>query len=236
MRGPQVLTFRICTNFMACTGLFMCVAPVGCHTSWLTGKAERVTTQPADVLARKQEESARLTDAGIRARHAENLELARTKLLEATQLDPTNGRAQHALGLAYYDLGDLYNAAVRLDRASHILRNHFEPYYNLGVALEDGAKYELAIKAYGRALRRRTDHLQTLENLARVRIKAGLLDLETVRLLELCREREFRTEWAEWLNQEASRLDTRLEKTQTGPALSETRSESVNGRRAKQPG
>lgn len=137
-------------------------------------------------------------------------------------MDRANGQAQHALGLAYYELGDLYNAAVHLNIASRLLRDRVEPCHNLGIVLEEGGKYELAMEAYERARKHRSDHLPTLENLARVRIKAGLHDRETLQLLNCCLEREVRPDWSEWLTREALRLSARLGSEQSTLSTSKT--------------
>jgi len=167
-------------------------------------------TQHIDELARARQEAARLAQEGTTARKAGDFERARAKLMEATDLDPSNGVARHALGLVYYESGDLYNAAVQLDAASRLLRDRVQPCYNLGIVLETGRKYEQAIVAYERALHREPEHLHTLENLARVRIKTGRYDRETLRLLTLSLNQEVRPEWTEWLTWETARLRNRL--------------------------
>ena len=144
------------------------------------------------------------------ARRAGDLDRARTLLREAVKLDSTGGTARHELGVVYHVMGDSYNAAVELDAASRLLRDRVEPCHNLGLVLEAGGMYELAIRAYERGLRRNADHLPTLENLARVRIKSGLDDRETLKLLTRCIERETRPDWSDWLNRQAVRLRKRL--------------------------
>ena len=171
-------------------------------------------TLPADSRSEARERTHRhvadLTDQARAARHDGRSGYARKLLKEAVGLDPTDGHARHLLGLVYFEQGDLYNAAIHLDIASRLLSDRFEPCYNLGRVLEAGGQYEQAMRSYERALGRRLDHLETLENLARVRIKAGYQDQETLRLLDRCLDREKRPEWSVWLQQEVVRLRTRL--------------------------
>lgn len=153
-----------------------------------------------------------LVEQARAARRAGKHESARNLLKEAVALDPAQGSAQHALGVVYFEQGDLYNAAVHLDVASRLLSDRYEPCYNLGRVLEAGGQYDQAIEQYQRSLARRLDHLETLENLARVRLKAGYQDADTLRLLVRCAERERRPEWSEWIEQQTIRLRVRLER------------------------
>jgi len=179
--------------------------PTGCDVG---ARRAAVTTQRAAMAG--LQEAHRRADAlyrqGLRARAAGELERARVLLKQAVEADGSHGYARHALGLVYAELGDLYHAAVHLDAAGRLLTDLPQPCYNLGCVLERGGQYELAIASYERALRRRPDHLPTLENLARVRIKAGYRDEATLRLLRRCRERESRQEWVQWLDRQLARL------------------------------
>ena len=174
------------------------------------------SSRPAEGRWEEGEEAQRrvaaLTAEAGAARRTGRRDRALDLLKEAVGLCPTDGRAQHLLGLVYFERGDLYNAAVRLDLASRLLRDRFEPCYNLGRVLEAGGQYEQAIRSYERSLGRRLDHLETMENLARVRLKAGYRDQETLGLLDRCLDRERRPEWSCWLGTEAERLRGRLER------------------------
>jgi hypothetical protein len=162
-----------------------------------------------------------LYEEGRLARDCGRSERARELLMQAVELDGTHGYARHVLGLLYAEAGDLYNAAIQFDAASRRLKDAPEPCYNLGVVLERGGRYEQAIAAYERALRRRPDHLYALQNLARARLRADYRDETTLRLLEQCRDRESRTEWVEWLDRQSIRLSTRKEARAARRAVSD---------------
>jgi len=127
---------------------------------------------------------------------------AKSSLLEAVRLEPDNGAARHDLGLVSLELGELHTAAVCFEEASRLLPGEVEPCYNLGLVLETAGKYRLAMDAYERALHRQADHLASLENLCRTRVRFGWRDRETLRLLTACLEREHRPEWVAWLRRE----------------------------------
>lgn len=194
---------------------------VGCQTHQTTPVS---TTQQAHAWShdRTREQVKELIKQGCAARKAGDLERAQTRLKQAIQLAPSDGRARHAIGLVYMKLGDLYSAAVHLDAACRLLSDQVEPCYNLGLVLEKGGQYELAIEAYERALGRRPDHLATLENLARTRFKAGCRDQETLRLLTRCRQHELRPEWVQWLNRQHMRLSVLLGKEKQSVSLTKT--------------
>jgi tetratricopeptide (TPR) repeat protein len=176
----------------------------GCATPSCPAVSSRPATQPAertDLAARRERARQLLRDAEV-AKRGSRTEVARKKLTEAVTLDPGNGRARHALGLACFAVGDLRSAAIHLDAASRLLPGYAEPCYNLGLVLESGGKWQMALDAYERSLRRCPDHLATLENLCRVRLRLGKRDDETRGMLATCLTQETRPEWADWLQRE----------------------------------
>jgi tetratricopeptide (TPR) repeat protein len=201
--------FRMVTTVVRGAVFLAALVLAGCQHGSLS-----LATRPAEARLADREEVQRrvgeLTAQAGTARRAGRLDSACDLLKEAVGIGPTDGPAQHLLGLVYFEQGDLYNAAVHLDLASRLLSDRFEPCYNLGRALEAGGQYDLAIRSYQRSLSRRLDHLETLENLARVRLKAGYRDEETLRLLNRCLDRERRADWLAWLQTEAERLRGRL--------------------------
>jgi len=208
------------------------LALAGCQQGSLS-----LATRPAgDRSAEREKVQHRvngLTAQARAARQAGQLDSARNLLKEAVTIGPTDGPAQHLLGLVYFEQGDLYNAAMHLDLASRLLSDRFEPCYNLGRVLEAGGQYDSAIRSYQRSLGRRLDHLETMENLARVRLKAGYRDEETLRLLNRCLDREVRADWVGWLYAEAERLRARMGRDQQSvsysqvPACSDRAAEGV---------
>lgn len=192
---------------LACI-VMLCV--IGCQASNLSP-----TTMPSHSWSVAQEQTRRrvmeLTGLAHDARKAGKRDSARNLLKEAVSLDGADGPAQHLLGVVYFEQGNLYNAAIHLDVASRLMSDRYEPCYNLGRVLEAGGQYEQAISSYQRSLSRRVDHIETLENLARVRVKAGYHDEETLRLLTRCVDRESRPEWSSWLELQILRLRGKLE-------------------------
>ncbi len=142
----------------------------------------------------------RLVRQAAKERRAGRKEQAQSKLIEAVMLDPGNGKARHSLGVICYELGNLREAASHFDQACRLLRERPEPCYNLGLVLETGGKYPQALEAYEQALQRSSDHLPSLENLCRVRVRLGKRDSRTLQLVRDCLAREDRPEWVAWLN------------------------------------
>ena len=192
----------------------------GCHTPSNDVGMDRTSMCEASLDATYGRAHA-LVEEGRQARASGHAERARALLRQAVELDGTHGYARHELGLLYSEAGDLYNAAIQFDAACRLLKDAPEPCYNLGVMLERGGRYEQAIAAYERALRRRPDHLYTLQNLARARLRADYRDEKTLRLLEQGRDRESRTEWVDWLDRQAIRLSTRREARAAARAVSD---------------
>jgi tetratricopeptide (TPR) repeat protein len=227
--------FRMVTSVLRLVRGAVCLAGLaaaGCQHGPLlctTGPAEARSAEREGVQRRVGE----LTAQAGAARRAGRLDSARELLKEAIGERATDGPAQHLLGLVYYEQGDLYNAAVHLDLASRLLSDRFEPCYNLGQVLEAGGQYDLAISSYQRSLSRRLDHLETMENLVRVRLKAGYRDAETLRLLNRCLDREKRTEWSRWLQTQAVRLGERLDRE--GHSLSYSQVPAAGGHVVEEP-
>lgn len=189
----------------------------GCQSPNLSPASRPANTESLGSRARMR--AGQLTEQAkvdFRAGHRDS---AMKSLKEAVGLDPTSGTAKHLLGLVYFEKGDLYNAALQLDAATRLLSDRYEPCYNLGKVLEAGGQYEQAIRSYERSLGRRVDHLQSIENLARVRIKAGYRDQETLRLLTRCIDREKRPEWNAWLRRESDLLNAGLAQSGKSPSL-----------------
>jgi tetratricopeptide (TPR) repeat protein len=190
----------------------------GCQATGPQGAAASQPIRDSESAAQRAR-AGRLGQEGAAARRAGQTQQARAKLAEAVRSDPGNGRVQHEMGLVCYELGNLREAAGHLNEASRLLRGPVEPCYNLGLVLEAGGKHAAALEAYERGLARRHDHLPTMENLCRVRIRLGRGDSRTLQLVRACLAREGRPEWVSWLNAQAARLE-RVAAPATAPGAS----------------
>jgi Flp pilus assembly protein TadD len=127
-------------------------------------------------------------------------------LKQAIDADPTYGPAHNDLGLVYYQLGRLYDAAWEFQNAIKLLPNEPQPQNNLGLVLEEAMKYQEAEQAYAEAHRMSPQNPEFAGNLARVRIRLGERDELTRRLLETVILADPRPEWVDWARSNLTRL------------------------------
>jgi Flp pilus assembly protein TadD len=127
-------------------------------------------------------------------------------LRRAIEADPTYGPAHNNLGLVYYQLGRLYDAAWEFQNAIKLLPDQPQPHNNLGLVLESALKFNEAEQAYTEAHHLAPQNPEYAGNLARVRIRLGERDEETRRLLEIVIIADTRPEWVEWARSNLTRL------------------------------
>jgi Flp pilus assembly protein TadD len=127
-------------------------------------------------------------------------------LRRAIEEDPTYGPAHNDLGLVYYQLGRLYDAAWEFQNAIKLLPGEPQPQNNLGLVLEQALKLKEAEQAYSEAHRLAPQNPEYAGNLARVRIRLGERDDETRRLLEIVVLADTRPDWVDWARSNLTRL------------------------------
>jgi Flp pilus assembly protein TadD len=123
---------------------------------------------------------------------------AEPMLNRAIAADPNYGPARNDLGMVYYQRGKLYDAAWQFENASKLMPDEPAPQNNLGLVLEKSAKFPEALTAYERACELDPDGSEYAGNFARLRIRLGMRDATTARLLQLVIERDTRPEWVNW--------------------------------------
>ena len=129
-------------------------------------------------------------------------------LTRAIDADPSYGPAHNDLGLVYYQLGRLYDAAWQFQNAIKLLPSQPQPQNNLGLVLESAMKPKEAEQAYAEAHRLEPQNPEYAGNLARVRIRLGERDEETRRLLQIVVMGDTRPEWVDWARSNLTRLRT----------------------------
>ena len=93
-------------------------------------------------------------------------------LKRAVSLAPSEGAIVDSLGWAYYQLGDLKQAVLLLDRAAR-LSNNPEVYYHLARAYARQGRRRQAVETLHRALRASPGYQPALEELRRLNGTGG---------------------------------------------------------------
>jgi Flp pilus assembly protein TadD len=119
-------------------------------------------------------------------------------LNRALAADPMYGPARNNLGIVYFHLNRLYEAAWEFQNAAKLMPRQGQPQNNLGLVMERAGKTDEALRAYATAVELEPDNSEYAGNLARARIRLGLRDEETRRLLELVVLRDQRADWVDW--------------------------------------
>lgn len=117
------------------------------------------------------------------------------------------GPAHNNLGVVYLEKGKLYEAANEFEWARKLMPGHPDPRMNLGLTFERAARSDEALKAYASALEVYRGHVPTKQAMARLRIKEGMKDEETRKLLrDLAMEGED-VSWRTWAFSQLKRLE-----------------------------
>ena len=143
---------------------------------------------------RAQEETDRAYTLINEGRYAD----AEPILKRALVADPMYGAARNDLGLVYFHLNRLYEAAWEFQNAAKLMPRQGQPQNNLGLVMEQAGKTDEALRAYAKATELEPDNSEYAGNLARARIRLGLRDEETRRLLEVVVLRDRRADWVDW--------------------------------------
>jgi Tfp pilus assembly protein PilF len=176
----------------------------GCHAPTPSPLA---SGQPARGDVTRNTAAARAeTDRALRLIGQQKFAEAEPVLQIAIENDPSYGPAHNNLGLVYYQLGRLYDAAWEFQNAIKLLPNEPQPHNNLGLVLESALKLKEAEAAYTEAHRLAPQHPEYAGNLARVRIRLGERDEETRRLLQIVILTDTRPDWVDWAKSNLTRL------------------------------
>lgn len=132
---------------------------------------------------------------------------AEALLRGALEADPNFGQARNNLGLVYYHLGNLYQAAWEFEQAAKLMPNRGEPHNNLGLVYERAGQLNRAIDAYTQARQYDLASTEFLANLARARVRRGDIDVDIRQLLEQLVLRETRSDWRDWARNTLARLN-----------------------------
>lgn len=186
---------------------------LGCVVAcWLAGCTTTGTGpyEAASEAARNPVEAQRLTRRATEI-VATDPDRAEELLRAALAADLYHGPAHNNLGAIYLERGDLYAAASEFSWARRLLPGHPDPRLNLALTLERAGRIEEAVEEYGSALEVYPGHIQTIQALARCRVRAadggGGDDPGLVAHLREIALRGETAEWREWARLRLSRLE-----------------------------
>lgn len=184
----------------------VCVLPVGGAGCASTGRspynsvadaprnplvAQRLTQQAAELLERDPEEAERL-------------------LRDALAADLFHGPAHNNLGVIHLARNEMYLAAEEFEWARRLMPGHPDPRLNLAMTLERVGRFDDAIDEYRSALEVHPGHIQTVQALARCKLRHGSDDAnddpELVGDLREIALRGDRAEWREWARRQLALL------------------------------
>jgi Tfp pilus assembly protein PilF len=196
-----VLDYRLA--ILAC-GVLLALTLTGCGSSSPPAQPLPTTTVSGDVIRNPELAHKYTGDAYSlisEGKYSEALPLVQ----RAIAADPMFGPAHNDLGLVYFHMDRLYEAAWEFENASKLLPRAPEPMNNLGLVLEKARKLREAEKSYTDALTLDPDNVEYAGNLARIRIRLDERDLTTRGLLQLIVEKDTRPEWVIWAQDNLSR-------------------------------
>ncbi len=145
------------------------------------------------------------TDAAFDLIRQGKLDDAKRLLLGALAADPMYGPAHNDLGLVHFAQGRDYEAAWSFERAAKLMPKQGEPQNNIGLVYERAGRYADAEAAYRTALDLDSHNIEFIANLARVRVRQGLFDESTTKLLNEIASRDHRPEWVDWARSNLNR-------------------------------
>jgi Flp pilus assembly protein TadD len=142
---------------------------------------------------------------------------AEAVLKQAIDADAMYGPSRNDLGVVYYRTNRLYDAAWQFQNAIKLMPGQPAPLNNLGLVLEQAGKLNEAMKQYAAARDLSPDDPEYLGNLARARIRIGLRDDQTRKLLEEILLKDSRPDWVDWARTNLLRLHGTIEQSPTRP-------------------
>ena len=148
-------------------------------------------TRDTEGSRRKNAEALRQVEEG-------NLAEAEKTLKDALAADLFYGPAHNNLGVVYYRQEKYYMAAWEFQYAAKAMPYSPEPRNNLGLVYETVGRLKEAEAWYDKALSLQPDNPELMGSLCRIRVRNGVRDEKTHRLLEELALKAVRPEWAKW--------------------------------------
>lgn len=133
-------------------------------------------------------------------------EKAESLLRQALDADLYHGPSHNNLGILLLARGELYGAASEFEWARKLMPGHPDPRVNLAMTLEQAGRLEEAINAYDSALAVYDGFLPALQGRARLQIRRGEKDAQTIAALDEIAMRGD-PEWREWAKLWRAKLD-----------------------------
>jgi len=123
-------------------------------------------------------------------------------LREALTADLYLGPAHNNLGVVYLKQGDLYAAAGEFEWARKLMPGSPDPRMNLALTLERAGRTDEALSTYASALEVNSAHIETIQALTRLQIRAGKSDDTTKGQLEEIAMRGTSERWRVWAREQ----------------------------------
>lgn len=127
-------------------------------------------------------------------------------LVEALTADLFHGPAHNDLGVVYLKQGKLYEAASEFEWARKLMPGTPEPRMNLALTLERAGRTGEALETYAAALQANPGHIESMQALARLQLRAGKPDERTPELLKEIAMRGTSDRWKEWASGQLARI------------------------------
>lgn len=137
-------------------------------------------------------------DKAVDLINAGKLGEAKVLLERAIVANAMYGPAHNNLGLVRFSQGQDYEAAWSFERAAKLMPRQGEPLNNIGLVYERAERSADAEQAFRSALELDPQNTEFAGNLARVRVRRGVWDEETKKLLQLIIDKDRRPSWVSW--------------------------------------
>jgi Flp pilus assembly protein TadD len=207
-------------NFSLSLMLLGALCLVGCHANTPPGDTEAHTGGPSPGPISNSEGAKMQTESAYQLILVGKYKEAEPLLKKAVQYDPLFGPAHNDLGLVYLQTGRLYDAAWEFENAARLMSHQPEPRSNLGMVYEQSMQLDKAIDAYAQAEELAPQNPQYIGNLARARVRAGLKDEQTRKLLQELLMRDSRPDWLDWARTQLLSVRGTLDRQSINPMTS----------------
>ena len=137
----------------------------------------------------------------------QDAERAEALLREALTADLYHGPAHNDLGVLYLNQSKLYEAANEFEWARKLMPGHPDPRLNLGLTLERAGRFEQALDSYNTALEVFTEHVPSMQAIARLTLRLKRDDPRLESMLQEIALRGESEQWRGWARLQQTRLD-----------------------------